>query len=84
MSTCHRAPEDAPESLPVCRLPEEPAEAGRRRVLDEALLLDKPPALDEPRFPFLTRPPSFEGNSVGFGTGDVGSLRTAGDGPDAK
>ena len=83
MSTCQRAPEEAPESLPVCRLPAEPAEVGRRRGF-EALLFDKPPALDEPRFGFLTRPPSLEGNSMGFGIGDASSLRAADDGPDPK
>jgi len=83
ISTCQRAPEEAPDSLPVCRLPAEPADVGRLRGF-EALLFDKPPALDEPRFGFLTRPPSLDGNSKGFGTGDAGSLRAADDGPDPK
>lgn len=84
MSTCQSALEDVPESLPVCRLPAEPAEVGRLRGLEEAPLFDKPPALEEPRFGFLTLPPSLDGNSIGFGTGDAGSLRAAADGPDPK
>ena len=76
MSTCHSAPDDAPDSLPEPRLlpePAEPADVGRRRPFCETGL-DKPPPLDEPepRLLFLTRPPSFEGNSDG--SGDVGTL----------
>ena len=77
MSTCQSAPEDADESLLEPRLPElidplaEPADVGRRRPFCDAGLLS-PPALDEPRLPFLTFPPSLEGNSVGIG--ELGTL----------
>ena len=77
MSTCHKAPDDAEESLLEPRLLDEieplaePAEVGRLRPFCEAGLL-RPPALDEPRLPFLTFPPSLEGNSVG--TGELGAL----------
>ena len=78
MSTCQIAPEDAPESLPEPRLlpePAEPADVGRLRPfwdtgfdIDRLLPLEDP----DPRLPFLTRPPSLEGNSDG--SGDVGAL----------
>ena len=79
MSTCHSAPDDADESLlEPRRLDEidplaEPALVGRRRPFcdtgfDRLPLLDEP----EPRLPFLTRPPSLDGNSDG--SGDVGTL----------
>lgn len=75
ISTCHSAPDIALPSPPACRLPDEPADAGRRRVLPDALPLAAiPPALDVLRLPFFTRPPSFDGKSSGFGTGDAGAL----------
>lgn len=80
MSTCQSAPEDAPASLPEPRRPldepADPADVGRLRPFCETgferlLPLDEP----EPRLPFLTRPPSFDGNSDG--SGDVGALLPA-------
>ena len=76
MSTCQSAPDDAPDSLPEPRLlpePAEPADVGRRRPFcdmgfDRLPLLDEP----EPRLPFFTLPPSFDGNSAR--SGDVGTL----------
>jgi len=61
MSTCQRAPDDAPASLDEPRLPEEadPADVGRRRPLGPGFLV-MPPALEVERLPFFTRPPSFE------------------------
>ena len=85
MSTCQSAPEDAPESLPEPRLlpePAEPADVGRLRPfwdtgfdIDRLLPLEDP----DPRLPFLTRPPSLEGNSDG--SGDVGTLPPFGTAP---
>ena len=77
ISTCHKAPDDADESLLEPRLlevtepPAEPAEVGLRRPFCEAGFV-RPPALDEPRLPFLTLPPSFEGKSAGIG--ELGTL----------
>ena len=77
ISTCHNAPDEAEESLLELRLLEpvepvdEPAEVGLLRPLCEAGLLSPPP-LDEPRLPFFTLPPSFDGKSVG--SGEVGTL----------
>ncbi len=79
ISTCQSAPDDAPASLPEPRLlpePAEPADVGRLRpfwdtdldIDDKVLPLEDP----DPRLPFLTRPPSLDGNSVG--SGDVGAL----------
>ena len=78
MSTCQRAPDDAPKTLPA-----ELAEVECLRGLDEAPLFDKPPALEE-YFDFLTLPPSLDGNSKVFRTGDAGSLRSAAAGLDPK
>ena len=62
ISTCHRAPDDAPVSLEEPRLLEtDPAELGRRRAF-EVTFLAGPPALDVDLF-FLTRPPSWERKS---------------------
>lgn len=72
MSTCQRAPEDAPESLEEPRREEtEPAELGLRLPLTPTLLV-MPPALDVERF-FLTRPPSLERKSDAA-DGDAGAL----------
>ena len=77
MSTCHSAPDDADESLLDPRLLDvvdplvEPADVGRRRPFCEPGLLS-PPVLDDPRLPFFTLPPSFDGNSDG--SGEVGTL----------
>lgn len=61
ISTCHSAPDDAPESLDEPRRPDEaePADVGRRRPLGPGFLTI-PPALEVDRLPFLTRPPSLE------------------------
>lgn len=77
MSTCQSAPDDADESLLDPRLLDvvdplvEPADVGRRRPFCEPGLLS-PPVLDDPRLPFFTLPPSFDGNSAR--SGDVGTL----------
>ena len=75
MSTCHSAPEHADESLPDPRLlePAEPADLGLRLPFCElAFEILLAPPLEEPRFGFFTRPPSFDGKSPG--SGDVGAL----------
>jgi len=72
MSTCQRAPEDTPASLPEPRrLETEPAELGRRRPLVNGF--EAPPALDDARG-FFTRPPSLVAKSVVVG--EAGALST--------
>lgn len=73
ISTCQRAPEDAPASLEEpLRLETDPAELGLRRPLGPTFLA-MPPALEVDRF-FLTRPPSFDKKSDA--DGDAGALST--------
>jgi hypothetical protein len=74
MSTCHKAPDDAPDSLEDPRRLEDPdsAEFRRRRPLGPTFLLI-PPVLDVARLGFLTRPPSFERRSDAE-VGDAGAL----------
>lgn len=72
ISTCQRAPDDAPASVEDPRRPEDadPAEVGRRRPFGPGFLIT--PALDVERFAFFTRPPSFEKSFDE--DGDAGSL----------
>ena len=72
MSTCQRAPDEAPASLDEPRREEtDPAELGLRLPLPTGLLM--PPALEVERFFFMTRPPSLDGRNS-EPEGDAGSL----------
>ena len=77
ISTCHSAPDDAPYSLDDdARRPDDeadPAEFGRRRPFCPTTLLDIPPALDDDRLVFLTRPPSLLRKSD-IAVGEEGAL----------
>lgn len=82
MSTCHSAPDDAPESWEEPRRPDdaEPAEFGRRRPFGPVFLVIPPLPLEVDRFCFFTRPPSLDKKSAEVGDGDPGALST-GPGP---
>jgi hypothetical protein len=73
MSTCQRAPDDAPESLVEPRREEiDPAELGLRRPFATGFVI--PPALDVALLGFfMTRPPSLEGRNSAL-EGDSGAL----------
>jgi len=76
ISTCHRAPDDAPESWEEPRRPDDadPAELGRRRPLVTGFLEIPPLPLEVDRFCFFTRPPSLVKKSGEVGDGDAGTL----------